>query len=555
MQKLVQRLAALAALAAAEGGVTQRSAALRSPSPHAWNAEGEELLRTAEGDEPEGQLGSPRRLTDNNPVDWFYAMPVMGVIIWCFLPGLIWNNERMSVKNEAFLKKAKDHCVIIDDIDVEPPEILVDHVVFATGSTSQRETLVDPVFPAIKAENAVRLRRVVEMYQVTKIESGELTLNWAEETVIRDKFKHLGSETTNPEMPLPSSSRLNCLQAPAGSVRMGVFYCGAFVRRDMNNWETLDPSTIMDKMGSCAGLDKQLQTVIKHKCIYFAEGPGLPVNPDKPNIGTFRVSFEVLKCGPLAVLGVLEKKDGWSFVPMVHEHCNHSHALCDDITCKQRQNPHWTGRKDDLPSLKAAIEKIETELTDSDRSSLDAQLLTQQTEDFDAIDVTAGKQMHTFSKMFASILGHEDFIPLAETNVGYDAFVRTIAWNASKRTWCNRVNFLFGGVCGVFMILAPLLWIFSITICVPWSFVCYMPGAPFFIILCAGGCVCSSSVTALLMAISMIRFRPLMSILLFTWFAIAVLVLHRMQGAEVQPGYDSGYMPSDNSSQDSAHTF
>jgi len=449
-------------------------------------------------------------------------MPVLGACVWCFLPGLIWNNERMSVKNEAFIKKAKDHCVIIDDISVEPPEILVDHVVFATGTTSQKETLVDPVFSLITAENAVRLHRQVEMLQMSNDE--DATLKWAETTIPSPNGKQ-----PNPAMPFPSSSRFNCVQAPAGSVKMGVFYCGAFVRRDMTNWETLDPNTIIDKMKSCAALEgKSLHSVIKDKYIYFAAGPD--VNLDR-TVGTFRVSFEVLKCGPLAVLGVLENKDGWSFLPLVHEHCTHSHALCEDITCKQRQNLHWTGRKDDLPSLKAAVEKIETELTKSDLSSLDAQLLTQQNEDFDAIDMMAGKDTHPFSKMFTSILGHEDFIPLAETSVGYEAFISKTAWNATKRTNSNRVGFLFAGVCGVFFILAPLLLIFSFSICMPYnSFICYMPGAPFFLILCAGGFVCSSSCTALIMAISMIRFRPLISILLFSWFAVAVVILHGMLG-------------------------
>lgn len=528
MWNSLQCLAVLAVVAAADNGGTPSSAALRGPLPLARTDEGEELVWSAEGDGPERQLGSPRRLEASSDVmGWFFTVPFIGCIIWAFLPCLIWNNERMSVKNASFMKKAKDHCVIIDDINVEPPEILVDHVVFATGTTSQKETLVDTIFPEIKADNAVRLRRKVLMYQQTgeNDTTKQPIFSWAE---TRRDFK------LNPEMPFPSSSRFDCVQAPAGSVKMGVFYCGAFVRRDMQNWETLDASTIIGQMKF-----GNLQTAVKDNQVHFAASGGY-CDPANPQVGTVAVSFEVLKCGPLAVLGVLEKKDGWSFLPLIHEHCTHSHGLCDDITGKQRQNPHWTGRKEDLPSLKDAVEKIETELTTADRSSLDAQLLTQQTEDFDASAITTGKQMSWFSKAFASMLGHDDFIPLTETSVGYEDFISTTAANATKKTRSNRINFLLCGGCAIWLILAPFLMLLSIPICLPWSG-CYMPGAYLLVILCFGGCVCSSSCTAVLMAISMIRFRPLMSVLLFSWFALVVVTLQMMQAqtAEAYPGSNS----------------
>merc|ERR1719453_2249734 len=121
-----------------------------------------------EGDELEGEVGSPRRLGgDDSQLPWWIAMPLAGCCIWCALPLLIWKNERLSVKQEAYLKKAKDHCIIIDDINVEPPDELVDHVVFLTGTASQKETLVDSVFSMVKAENAVKLNRTMQKWAVT----------------------------------------------------------------------------------------------------------------------------------------------------------------------------------------------------------------------------------------------------------------------------------------------------------------------------------------------------------------------------------------------------
>lgn len=541
MQISALRLAVLVVVAAGESGelVTPSSAALRGPLQRAWNKDGEELLWTSEGDEPEGQFANPRRLRPSNEVEdkvagWLLTPVMFGCMIWCALPFLIWNNERMSVKQEAFIKKAKDHCVIIDDVNVEPPEILVDHVVFATGTTSQQETLVDLIFPMIQADNAVRLRRKVEMFQVTNKDEQNSKMGWAEKKMESNQLSRkmeIINPFNNPEMPIPSSSRVDCVQAPSGSVKMGAFYCGAFVRRDMTNWETLDPildKFDVDKMKSCAALaGMNLQTTIIDSFVYFSEGK---FNPADAKIGNFRVSIEVLKCGPLSVLGVLEKKDGWSLLPLVHEHCNHSHALCDDLTCAKRQNPHWTGRKEDISVLTAAVQKIETELTDVERSSLDAQLLTQQTEDIDATNVVSGTTKTWLQKCLK--FGHEDFIPLSEKSVGYEEFISTTASNSVNTARKNRVTYVLAGLCATFSILAPLLVLFSIPIC--WGFVCYYPGAPFILILCTGGFVCSCSLTSLIMAVSFIRFRPLLSMFLFAWCALACATLFSMHGQDAE---------------------
>jgi len=189
-----------------------------------------------------------------------------GLLLWWIAPVLLWNNERIAIKQYKMQLKAESHAVHIDDPERPPIPELNGRIVYISGTSTCTENISDGHFKNVKAEGKLKLRRQVEMYQWMehRKEVGEGDNKRTEYSYTQEwcdcEIKISGdSSKQNPPMPLSSTQRqprgyraaqdlcagngIDCAAAEHENVKLGAYYFNEYVIREMNNWKNKEDVT------------------------------------------------------------------------------------------------------------------------------------------------------------------------------------------------------------------------------------------------------------------------------------------------------------------------
>ena len=228
------------------------------------------------------------------------------VLLVIAFPLLFWNEGR-AVKRYKTLKEGAGIVISIvsDSIDTANAEKLV-HV---TGKANTDAILIDPIFGV--SVNALKLRRVVEMYQWEEIleTKTKQKLGGGTETVETYTYSKTwsglpisSSSFQKPEgHQNPSSIPYESTQQLADKVTLEAFTLSPSLIGKINNFELLT-----------TGDDLSLPEALKDKAKLYEEGLYIGAEPASPQVGDVRLMFMVAK--PTEV-SIIAKQTGSTFEP------------------------------------------------------------------------------------------------------------------------------------------------------------------------------------------------------------------------------------------------
>lgn len=310
---------------------------------------------------------------------------------------------------------------------------------------------------------------------------------------------------------------------------MGAYYLGQFVRREMTKWK---PKSVgLAEIQSCNVLRSMAQPQ--------QSGPHWIFGPNN-QIGSVRVRFEELQCGPISVCGILDHTaTGWSFVPIMREDQNNfDESLAEEFGCRQGTFPccpageelNFTAHEDDDDDLKEALDRVAPELTQKERE----QFRTAETSfnqpwyKADNGDSPLAASMH-----WAGL--EEEFLGVKETHMAHYTMMAEEKGYASLRHHAARVCVTCTGCCACLCILSP------ITTCLNSNWLIYaMGGGCISCLLQCVSCMCSLVCTTTLIMCAWVRERPravciVMTILLVV-LGLAIVIMRT-----IFPADDSDY--------------
>ncbi|MDU9050736.1 MAG: TMEM43 family protein [Candidatus Electrothrix sp. Rat3] len=217
---------------------------------------------------------------------------IFGLILFIIAFPLLFWNEGRAVKTYKTLKEGGGAVisVLADQVDAKNEGKLI-HV---TGKATTEDILTDPVFGV--SENALRLRRNVEMYQwqessqsetKKKLGGGTETVTtysyskgWEDNIVSSSSFKKPVGHENPDSMPYASEEQT------ADRVTLGAFTLSSSQINRINRFEPLaiDSNTLGSDTLSPDGLDSRMTRQ--------ANGFYLGDNPASPQVGDVRIQFE-----------------------------------------------------------------------------------------------------------------------------------------------------------------------------------------------------------------------------------------------------------------------
>ncbi len=232
---------------------------------------------------------------------------VVGVVLFgASFPLLFWNEGR-AVKRYKALKEGQGVVVTVDAGEVSPNN--EGRLVHTTGLATTEETLRDREFGI--AQNALRLRRTVEMYQWIEEQDSETRKKvgggtetdttytyrneWRDELVRSSEFEEQAGHENPSDIPFKSLDLL-AEKATLGAYRLPssmVARISAF--EDLSVPEGAKPPRLVRKKGQA-----------------YAGGFYIGDAPDSPQVGDVRISFSVVKP---TTISVVAQQDGSTFRP------------------------------------------------------------------------------------------------------------------------------------------------------------------------------------------------------------------------------------------------
>jgi len=256
---------------------------------------------------------SEDQFTEVEQESWFGRIggAVKGVLVGLVLlvvacPLLFWNEGR-SVKEYKTLKEGDGVVVSVtaDRVDAANAGRLI-HV---TGKAVTDAVLKDPVFGA--SANAIKLKRVVEMYQwkensqsktEKKVGGGTRTVKtytysqtWSDKPIDSTSFKNSAAHQNPGDIPYEST------QQNADKVTLGAFTLSSSLVRMINNYEPLPMAS-----------DALLPESLKNKAKLHDGGFFVGADPGSPQVGDLRIKLYVARP---AEISVVAKQAGNSFEP------------------------------------------------------------------------------------------------------------------------------------------------------------------------------------------------------------------------------------------------
>lgn len=494
---------------------------------------------------------------------------LLGCLLWCFAPVLLWNNERIAIKQYKMQLKASRWALHVGDVEKVPREEMEGHIVYMQGKSTCDETLADEKFPAVKGDQIIKLRREVQMYQWVEVEheddNGKKTYSYHQ--AWRDgpeDTPHAGSMKKNPPFRLQSSVRdhtfyrhwsnqrsgacsrdktdgrlqAKCAQAPSAKVRMGAYYLGDYVTRQLRNWSPMKGLT-KEQLRSCTVPEVQMLIATQAGDDALEERSdgwwylGKQQGSGAPRTGDLRVRFEELKCGPLSLCGVLAKTEtGYTLVPVIrHDSGGVGEGFCAEIgggNCCYRPKTITYGGKEEYPKDEKEFDKLlqdrPREFEESERKSFRRSRTTAQNAEYDPDDVNDLCCAGCFGGLFIKLIHwmglEEEFLAAQEKKLSFDSLMALEGREASGRHHAARFIGLIFLLLGSFLILEPALkvlnahWLISL-----------LGGALVSGGLLLIGCLCSCGCWISIMSIAWIAYRPQLALVALilvagVWFAV-----------------------------------
>ncbi len=215
------------------------------------------------------------------------------------IPGSIvllgWNEHRTIHRTYGLVEAERDV------VTVEADRIASDHdgkLVHLSGQSRTDDVLTDDEFGV--QENAVHLRRTVEMFQWVEHESGRdatKTYNyrkeWQEGRVESESFQ--GSQDYVNPVPLFGSKTMS-----ADNVSVGAYRLNHRLRDQMQDWQdvTVSEALITETMP-----DKQDNFLVRDSVVYWSEERP---HPESPQLGDLRIRFESVMPGSVSLVARLK---------------------------------------------------------------------------------------------------------------------------------------------------------------------------------------------------------------------------------------------------------
>ena len=241
---------------------------------------------------------------------------LIGIVLFVISFPLLWWNEGRAVKTAKGLTEAGGSVVSVtaDQVDAANDRKLVHMTALATTD----EILHDPEFAV--SVPAIRLRRKAEMYQWHQKESSETRKKfgggsetittydyqkkWSSHVIDSSGFKHSEGHVN------PANMRFQNQEETAKLVKFGAFKLSSGLVGEFNSFETL-PMEQKDLDKLPADLSKQVR--LAQNLFYLSNDPQKSApDPDKPEIGDLRITFEVVKP---ATVSILARQLGDTFEP------------------------------------------------------------------------------------------------------------------------------------------------------------------------------------------------------------------------------------------------
>lgn len=224
-----------------------------------------------------------------------FAGFIIGLLM---VPGSIalhaWNEYRTIHRTHGLQEAQRDV------VSIEPEQRSTDQdgkLVHLSGESRTEAILTDEEFAI--SQNAVHLRRTVEMYQWTedKEERDDHTtynyqLEWKEGRVDSDSFnRRSGHENPIPKFASRSSS--------AKRVDVGLFHLNNELRDQMQNWQPVDfgETSITETRPN----DSERFTTYENVFYWSESSP----RPDSPQIGDLKISFDKVTPGDVSFVAKL----------------------------------------------------------------------------------------------------------------------------------------------------------------------------------------------------------------------------------------------------------
>lgn len=223
---------------------------------------------------------------------------LFGIIIFVLgFPLLFWNEGR-AVHRAQSLTEGKGAVVSVESTSVDQGND--GKLIHTTGKALTEETLTDDTFQ-VSAEKAIKLKRVVEMYQWQENETKETTKKaggktvtkktytyekvWSGKNISSGNFKEQGHDN-------PGNFPFEAQSWKASKVTLGAF--------------TLPPSLVESIGGEkTVNVDEDdLPSNLKSKVSAHGEGFYVGKDPSNPEIGDVRITFKAVYPADVSVIGV-----------------------------------------------------------------------------------------------------------------------------------------------------------------------------------------------------------------------------------------------------------
>jgi len=234
---------------------------------------------------------------------------VVGVVLFAVAFPLLFWNEGRAVKTYKTLKEGGRAVVSVASDSIVPAN--EGRLIHVTGKADTAETLTDSVFGL--SANALRLRRVVEMYQwrqesdsktTKKVGGAKETVTtytyrkaWSDRPIDSAQFKEPAGHTNPGALPYEATAQ------NARRVTLGAFVLSPSLVGKIHDFETLPVPADMALPGS-----------IREKAKVHDAGFYIGADPASPKVGDARVKIEVVRPLPVSVLA---KQSGDTFAPYV----------------------------------------------------------------------------------------------------------------------------------------------------------------------------------------------------------------------------------------------
>lgn len=232
---------------------------------------------------------------------------LVGVVLFMVSFPLLWWNEGRAVQAADSLAEGESNVVSVPADPVSPAN--EGKLVHVSGAVLVHEQLRDPVF-ALSAE-ALRLVRVVEMYQWTETEKSETTKNaggsetktttytyekkWSERLVDSSAFKQKGDHTNPTTLPYDGKDMA------ATDAKLGAF---AFPDEAIRRLAKFDDVAVDEAARAKLAPELMSRTQVHEGKLFVGK------TPKEPSVGDVRVGFRVIRP---QIVSIIAQQSGGAF--------------------------------------------------------------------------------------------------------------------------------------------------------------------------------------------------------------------------------------------------